>query len=132
MVTVVTRAGKGSELTHSEVDANFNNLNDATTKIVTNSQTGTTYTFVAGDAGGIVDMSNASSNTVTIPPNSTVAFPNDTIVFVRRSGAGLTSVAAGSGVTLVYDGGLKISAQHKMLACLKKTTNTWQILGGSA
>lgn len=29
MVTIVTRAGKGSELTHNEVDANFTNLSDA-------------------------------------------------------------------------------------------------------
>jgi len=27
MATIVTRAGKGSPLTHNEVDANFNNLN---------------------------------------------------------------------------------------------------------
>ena len=26
-VTIVTRAGKGSPLTHDQVDANFNNLN---------------------------------------------------------------------------------------------------------
>ncbi len=29
MVAITTRSGKGSELTHAEVDANFNNLNDA-------------------------------------------------------------------------------------------------------
>ena len=29
MATIVTRAGKGSALTHNEVDANFNNLNSA-------------------------------------------------------------------------------------------------------
>ena len=28
MATIVTRAGKGSPLTHTEVDANFTNLND--------------------------------------------------------------------------------------------------------
>ena len=28
MSTIVTRAGKGSPLTHNEVDANFNNLNN--------------------------------------------------------------------------------------------------------
>tara|TARA_R110000822_G_scaffold6018_2_gene25329 strand:+ start:1021 stop:1338 length:318 start_codon:yes stop_codon:yes gene_type:complete len=28
MATIVTRSGKGSSLTHNEVDANFNNLND--------------------------------------------------------------------------------------------------------
>ena len=28
MATITTRAGKGSPLTHAEVDANFNNLNN--------------------------------------------------------------------------------------------------------
>ena len=28
MSTIVTRAGKGSQLTHNELDANFNNLNN--------------------------------------------------------------------------------------------------------
>ena len=38
MVTIVTRAGKGSALTNAEVDANFNNLN--TGKLEITSATG--------------------------------------------------------------------------------------------
>jgi uncharacterized protein (DUF1786 family) len=33
MATIVTRAGKGSPLTHNEVDANFTNLNTAKAEI---------------------------------------------------------------------------------------------------
>jgi hypothetical protein len=40
-----------------------------------NAQTGTTYTFVLGDAGDIVTSSNAATVAMTIPPNSSVAFP---------------------------------------------------------
>jgi hypothetical protein len=52
MATIVTRSGKGSALTHTEMDANFNNLNNAkaeqstlgtaASKDVTTSQTDTT------------------------------------------------------------------------------------------
>ena len=48
MVTLTTRAGKGSPLTHNEVDANFNNLNAALawTQIGSATPTGTgTVTF---------------------------------------------------------------------------------------
>ena len=47
MATIVTRAGKGSPLTHVEVDANFNNLNNdkaetsvVATKVAKTSNTG--------------------------------------------------------------------------------------------
>ena len=33
------------------------------------------YTLVAADAGKAVEMDVASANTLTVPPNSSVAFP---------------------------------------------------------
>ena len=66
-----------------------------------NAQTGTTYTLVIGDAylEG-VRMTNASANTITIPPNSAVALPVGTKVLITQGGAGSTTIAAGAGVTL--------------------------------
>ena len=40
-----------------------------------NTQTGTTYTLALADKGKIVEMNNASANTLTIPTNASVAFP---------------------------------------------------------
>jgi len=40
-----------------------------------NTQTGTTYTTVLDDNGKLVTLSNASAITLTIPPNSSVAYP---------------------------------------------------------
>lgn len=65
-----------------------------------NSQTGTTYTFVATDAGNNVDLSNASAITATIPPHSSVAYPVGTMLYWRQWGAGAVTIAAGAGVTL--------------------------------
>lgn len=53
MSTIVTRAGKGSPLTHTEVDANFTNLNT--------DKAG----YVAGD-GGAVAQSTSKSTGVTL------------------------------------------------------------------
>jgi hypothetical protein len=50
MSTLVTRAGKGSPLTHNEVDANFNNLN--TDKI----QSGNTVAALTITSATIVDL----------------------------------------------------------------------------
>jgi len=41
MVTIVTRAGKGSPLTHNEVDANFTNLNSGKAETASPALTGT-------------------------------------------------------------------------------------------
>jgi hypothetical protein len=53
MSTIVTRAGKGSPLTHVEVDANFTNLNT--------DKTG----YITGE-GGTVAQSSSKSTTVTL------------------------------------------------------------------
>jgi len=54
MSTIVTRAGKGSALTHNEVDANFNNLNtDKAEKTVAN-------TFTANQIVSVTDNTNAA------------------------------------------------------------------------
>lgn len=54
MSTIVTRAGKGSALTHNEVDANFVNLNtDKAEKTVTN-------TFTANQIVSVTDNTNAA------------------------------------------------------------------------
>ena len=47
--------------------------------VVANTQTAN-YTLVLGDAGKSVEMNNASARTITVPPNSSVAFPTGTVI----------------------------------------------------
>ncbi|MBN9278935.1 MAG: DUF2793 domain-containing protein, partial [Hyphomicrobium sp.] len=65
-----------------------------------NAQTGTSYTLNLADKGRIVTMNNANANTVTIPPNSAIAFPTGAIIDVLRIGAGATTLQAATGVTI--------------------------------
>jgi len=96
-----------------------------------NAQTGTTYTLVIGDAFKTVTMSNASANTLTIPPNSSVAFAVGDRIDIVMLAAGVTSVVGGSGVTVngVSTGTGAIAAQYGAVSCLKIATDTWLLMG---
>lgn len=95
-----------------------------------NAQTGTTYTLVAADAGKMITMSNASANTLTVPPNSSVAFATNTRIDVIQYGAGQTSIAAGSGVTIRSSGSkLKLTGQYSAASLWKKGTDEWILVG---
>ncbi len=62
MATIVTRAGKGSELTHAEVDANFVNLNTDKMEIAQN-------IFVEGSKTVTADHTVAAAkNTMSAGP----------------------------------------------------------------
>ena len=96
-----------------------------------NAQTGTSYTFVIGDAFKTVTSSNASAQTITIPPNSSVAFAVGDRIDVVMLGAGTTTITGGSGVTVngVSTGSGAISAQYAAVSCLKLATDTWLLMG---
>ena len=97
---------------------------------VQNNQSGTTYTLVLTDDGKIIEMNNASANTLTVPPNSTVAFPINTQIIIWQYGAGQTTVSPGAGVTIRSAGGAtKIAAQYGMATLVKRGTDEWVLAG---
>jgi hypothetical protein len=90
MVTIVTRAGKGSPLTHNEVDANFTNLNSGKAETASPALTGTptsttaavgtnttqiaTTAFVNAEiANDIAGKADLASPALTGTPTSTTA-----------------------------------------------------------
>ncbi len=105
-------------------------LDDAKIQTAVNAQTGTTYTLVLADASKLVTMSNASANTLTVPPNASVAFPVGTRLMVQQLGAGSTTIAAGSGVTINAPSTvtLEIGEQYESRGILKTSINTWQLI----
>lgn len=60
-----------------------------------NLQTGTTYTIQTSDDSIVVDLSNASAITVTVPATLEEGFS----CLIRQSGAGQVTINAGSGAT---------------------------------
>jgi hypothetical protein len=95
----------------------------------TNFQTGTSYTLVLSDLGKFVSMLNAAASTLTVPPNSSVAFPVGTIIQGAQRGAGQVTLTPGSGVTIEATPGLKVAAQYGSFALRKLATDTWIAVG---
>ncbi len=95
-----------------------------------NTQTGTTYTLVLADASKVVERNNVAANTITIPLNSSVAFPIGTTIDITQLGAGATTVAATAGVTIrSLSGLLKLAGQYAGATLYKRGTDEWVLVG---
>lgn len=94
-----------------------------------NAQTGTSYTTVLADASKLVTLNNASAITLTIPANSSVAYPVGTKIDLAQLGAGQVTVAGAGGVTVNATPGLKFIAQYSAATCIKTATDTWLLVG---
>lgn len=92
------------------------------------------YTLVLGDAGKLVTMTKASANTLTIPKNSSVAFPVGTFVLIYQGGAGQTTVSPVDGdVTLrATDSLYSLYGIYSLAAVIKIATDTWVLFGDLA
>ncbi len=92
-----------------------------------NDQTGTSYTLVLGDNGKDVRCTNAGAITLTVPPNSTVAFPIGSVVLFSQGGAGIVTATAGSGVTLRTANGAGTAAIYDARGLEKIDTDEWRV-----
>ena len=96
-------------------------------------EAGTAKTLALTDNGNYIITSSASAVTVTVPPNSSVAFPVGAEIVVFQSGAGQVTFAAGAGVTIrSKDSNLKISAQYAAATLKQVATDEWHLLGDLA
>lgn len=90
----------------------------------------TSYTLVLSDAGKLVQPHSASANNLTIPPNSSVAFPIGTQILVVQVGAGQVTLVGGSGVSIESkDGNKKLSAQFSAVTLIQRATDVWLAIG---
>jgi hypothetical protein len=99
-----------------------------------NAQTVAAYTLALTDAPapkyeGGVTMTNAAANTVTVPPNSAVAFAVGALVTIAQLGAGQTTLVAGSGVTLRTSSTLALRAQYSAATLWQIAANVWLVMG---
>jgi hypothetical protein len=85
------------------------------------------YTLALDDAGKVVPMNSASALTLTVPPNSSVAFSVGTTINVYRVGAGAVTIAQGSGVTVRNAGAIK--DQYGEVSLRKRATDEWVLAG---
>lgn len=97
---------------------------------LTSSQKTGNYTFKLADAGTVVEGTDASAQTFTIPANSSVAFPVGTTIEVFQDGAGQITIAGASGVTLRSDGGnVSTTGQYATIGLRQRATDEWVLSG---
>ena len=97
--------------------------------IALNSQTGTAYTAALTDNNKIISLDNSSAITLTVPLNSSVAFPVGAMVNFIQLGAGEVSVTGASGVSVSSPNGYKTRAQYSLATVIKLDTNSWVLIG---
>lgn len=87
------------------------------------------YTLAASDAGKAVEMDVADANTLTVPDEATVALPIGTVVEVCQVGAGQTTIAAASGVTIHTTETLILTGQWSAVTLRKRAADEWVLAG---
>jgi hypothetical protein len=121
----------GKYLTSSGSVASWATL-DLSTKsdklLSTNSQNAS-YTLVLSDADKILEMNVASANNLTVPLNSSQAFPIGTQITILQTGTGQTTIVATGGVTINATPGLKLRTQWSSATLIKRAENTWVAIG---
>lgn len=81
------------------------------------------------DRAATIEMSVGAANTLTVPPESSVAFDLGDFVNVVQYGAGATTIVAGSGVTIRSRLGLVLGGRYAMGTLYKSAADEW-IAGG--
>jgi hypothetical protein len=93
------------------------------------------YVLALTDADSkVVVMDVGSANTVTVPPNGTIAFPVGTVITINQQGSGLTTITPGVGVTVNPSAGTGVydsPGQNTVMVLYKTATNTWQLWNGT-
>jgi hypothetical protein len=111
MSTIVTRAGKGSPLTHVEVDANFTNLNTDKVEKTAAAITGGT---INGTTIGATTPSSVNATSVTTP-TVTASATNLTLAAISTGAVNLNT-AGGTGFRISDNGSM---------------TSFWETFGGT-
>lgn len=139
MATIVTRAGKGSALTNSEVDANFNNLN--TDKVEVSSRDAVSGVVGVDATNFRIRTKNALGTFINFFTNATTAartwtFPDKdgTVAMLSDIGtgaaSGITNVPAGNIAAVNVQAAINELDSEKVAITNLKTINTQSLLGG--
>lgn len=109
------------------------NVSDSNYSLIQTNRQTSNYTLVLTDVDKLIELDSASAITLTVPPNSSVAFPVGAVILVTQYGAGASSIVAGSGVTIRSEGGLlSISGQYAGVSLIKRASNEWYLNGSLA
>lgn len=87
-------------------------------------------TSLLADAGAYLRFTNAAASSYTVAPQSSVAWPDNAEITIRRSAAGNLTLTPGSGVTLHPPAAGTLVLTSRMTVTLKKVgANEWDVIG---
>jgi hypothetical protein len=88
------------------------------------------YTLILSDKDKLIEMNSSSANTLTVPLNSSEAFPIGSQINILQTGTGQTTIAPVSGgVTINATPGLKLRARWSSATLIKRAENVWVLAG---
>jgi len=88
------------------------------------------YTLVLSDKDKLIEMNSSSGNTLTVPLNSSQAFPVGSQINILQTGTGQTTIdPVDSGVTINATPGLKLRARWSSATLIKRAENVWVLVG---
>lgn len=112
------------------VNENATILDSKMASLITAERKTESYTLVLADAGKLVEMNVGDANNLTVPPNSSVAFPIGTQILISQYGAGATTIVAGDGVTIrSKDSALILGGQYSAATLVKIAEDEWYAFG---
>jgi|694.fasta_scaffold03875_44 hypothetical protein len=77
----------------------------------------------------LIEVASSSGTTITIPLNSTVAFPVGTSIDILQTSTGQVTIAGAVGVTVNATPGLKLRTTWSSATLFKRAENTWVVFG---
>jgi hypothetical protein len=89
----------------------------------------TSHTLSGIERDDLVEVSNSSATTVTIPTDSTFNFPIGTSIDILQTNTGQVTIAGAGGVTVNATPGLKLRTQWSSATLFKRAANTWLVFG---
>jgi hypothetical protein len=98
-----------------------------------NANTATLFTFALTDRSKLVTTSAAGTQTLVIPPNSSVAYGTGDVLNVVRAGTGPVVFNQASGVVIRSNGSTAtapaLRAQYSAASAFFEGSNTWYVVG---
>lgn len=98
----------------------------ATSNLVFNAQTGTTYTLLSSDVNKLVTLNNSSAITVTVPNG---VFTTGQQINLQAIGSGQVTVASDGTTVITSTPGLKLRAQYSAATLICTSSNNFTLIG---
>jgi len=98
--------------------------------LLENAQTGISYSPVLSDASEMISLDNSSDISITIPANTSVAFPIGTKLNFTQLGIGQVTIGIATDI-LNVDASLtlKLNGQYAVATAWKRTSTSWILFG---